>query len=160
MTALLVQLADAVTERINSEDWSLDFLAKRSYADWELKLDQATELLVDVVPVSRKKLPIENRSLRDHQAVVHVGIRKKFPAETQDMATGRVEAAEVDTLIELAEDLETHFDHEDRLSRLPEAALVSSRLLGDYDRDLLYENRQFVSVLELTFRFETEVSLA
>jgi len=158
MTALLVQLADAITEEINSDDWGLDFEAKRSYADWDLKLDADVGLLVDVVPARRKKLPIENRSLRDHELTVHVGIRRKFAPQSQDTFTGRIETAEVDALIALAEDIESHFDYQERLAGMPASALVSANLLGDYDRELLYENRQFVSVIELTYRCETEVS--
>ena len=157
MTAILIQLADAVTSVINTE-YEGRYVATRSYADWSLDLAAETETLIDVVPVSRRK-EIGARSLRDHELKIHVGVRKRFGADAQDPATGRVDTAEVDELVELVEDLETLFDHPDTpLPDMPTAAFVDAKLLGDYDREMLYRNRQFVSVLELTYTVETEVT--
>jgi hypothetical protein len=158
MTAMLVELADAVADELNAREWALPFDAERSYADWDLVLPEATTLLVDVVPVRRKKAKHDWRDKRDHELTVHVGFRQKFDPQLQDPATGRIPNSEIDQLIELAESVEIHFDHPNHLPDDLNVTLISADLLGDYDRDLLYENRQFVSVLELVYRYEAELT--
>lgn len=158
MTAMLPQLAAAVAAELNARAWALPFAAERSYADWDLALPEATELLVDVVPVRRKKKTAEWRDKRDHELTIHVGFRQKFAPELQDPATGRVAVARIDQLIELAESVELHFDHPDVQPNSLNVTLISATLLGDYDRDMLYENRQFVSVLELVYLHEAELT--
>lgn len=156
MSGLLVELSDAICYALNSHEFGVEFCATRSYADWELKLENETDLLVDVVPAKReKRLDESDRESRVHYCQVHIGVRKKFAREVQVASTGRIIADQIDALVTLVEDMESLLDQPCvPLVKMPAAAVMSVVTLGDYDAELLRHNRQFLSIIEATYRHE------
>lgn len=141
MEATLVRVADAVLQELQSGSFSLPFTAERSYQPRH-SLAQLKTLLVSVVPAGWTSDFGSRRSLR-RDCVVQLGIQQKLSAEGN---------GELDPLVGLAQELETHFR---QLPRLPtvDAVLVNvDALATPCDDDDLDQRRVFTTVLALTFR--------
>lgn len=111
MPSVLIDASDAVTAALNDRDEftpSIEFTAERSYADWELALNDPY-LHIDVVPVGHSnkrgmESGIDSRSSFAYLPMIDIGIRKRFGADEQT-EDGRIVLAEIDNLVALQEEI-------------------------------------------------------
>lgn len=159
-SAVLVQVANAARQQLAAAPpltFSQAFTPERSYADWDLPLEQLDQLLCDVVPVNNPKSELEERGAIQYLAQVDVVLRRKFQAAHQDAGTGRVAIAQVDALVKVVEELHEFFCGERMDSFSVEeanrtATWESTEILAAYRKDHLRQNRQFTGIVRLTFR--------
>jgi hypothetical protein len=138
--AVITDIADAVVQELNEGSWSLPLTAERHYRPiFDLK-DMAT-LHVTVVP---KGVTVEraDRSRSQFEYQVDVAVQKKFE---------KGDAAELDPLVGLVEEIAEHF-RAGRLASYPEAACTKTEHAPIYAPEHMDELRQFTSVLTLTLR--------
>src|SRR5262245_5543313 len=111
--AVLVQVANAAVQQLTAAPpgtFSETFTPERSYADWDLPLEQVTDqLLCDVVPVNSPKSELEERGAVQYLAQVDVVLRRKFAPPDQESDTGRVTLANVDGHVKVVEELREFF---------------------------------------------------
>lgn len=167
MTAILVQVAEAIREELEDADFGVPLAPVRSYADWDLELEDAGELHVDVVPFSAKA-SIETRSSLVYSVSVDVGIRKRLGFDEQHADTGQVVNEEIDALLQLTQDIGEYFSPIGELGGLLEAIPEASWSvdMGSsfresssgtdfqimYDRDHLREHRQYTAIIRFNYR--------
>lgn len=131
----VIALAEAVKDELNSEAWSLDFVATREYVQL-LRLEDLTDTTVIVTPKSRT-MPPDARSRDANTYRIDVGIFRHVQTK-----------AEVDALVALADDIYRHF----RRRRLTGAACTEVSMEPIFDPVHMREESRFSSVLTLTFK--------
>lgn len=137
---LIAQVADAVKDTINNASLSQPVTATRTYHP-QFELSEMLELHVTVVPRQiDSALVARNRSSVD--VTVDVGVQKRFD---------KGDAAEIDPLVHLLEEIEDLFRGK-RLAEMPDAVWVSSDFTVVAAPEHWQQQRQFTSVLALTFR--------
>jgi hypothetical protein len=136
----IIQIADAVVAQLNAATFSQPLTAARHYVP-SFELAEMNELRVTVVPRAVVVSPLD-RSRLTHDAQVDVAVQKK-------LATG--EAAEIDPLMALVEEVADHF-RQRRLDSFPAAHWIRTEHKPIYAQDHWEELRQFTSVVTLTFR--------
>lgn len=139
-TTLPLMLCDAVCEQLNTQQFSQTLDAKRYYKP-KFKLEQINELKVCVVPIS-KESQLLTRSSKSIETVIQVGILKKLLNPSND---------NLDPLTFLVEELEDFLAYREILTR-PTSTVIGTSINPIFDQDLLKDNSQFTSVLELTVR--------
>lgn len=154
--AVLVQIADAVTAALNGASagtFAADFTAVRSYADWDDQLTDAEQLRVDVVPFYAPTLELDGRGFVGGEAMVDIGIRKKFSQAEQESTTGRISAAAVDELLLLVEQVARYLvtDRFTALDSTCGAVWQKTEVRAAYIRDHLRLWGQFTGYVRLTF---------
>jgi hypothetical protein len=163
--AILVATADAVTRVLNDAPagaFSQKFEAVRSYADWELPLEESSPLdgrvLVDVVPVSTPAMALETPVSISYQVQVDVVVRKRLGPDSRD-ASGRYLLASIDPLVLLVEQINERFTPvrfatPDNVSWDAE---TGNRILAAYKPSHLREHHQFTGIVRLGFKAHKEV---
>jgi hypothetical protein len=155
-----VDTAEALTAMLAGAAMSQVFECERSYADWELALDDTDEgkLRIDVAVVTTKQVVEQNArgNPLDPKLVwtipIDIAIRKKFLREHQDDATGRVAVEEVDVLMEVVQEL-VLFLWQKRLDGHPAAIWSEPPTIAAAPvTKHLRENRQFTAVIRLAYR--------
>lgn len=154
---VLEKVATGVTSALAGATFSQTFTAERSYADWELPLDDdaADDLRVDVVPVNNPATELEARDQVNYTVAADIVVRKKLNVAEQDPSTGRIELAEIDALVALV--LEIHqFFLAARLASYDSASWDKTEVRAAYIPKHLRQHRQFTGIVRVTF----DVSLA
>lgn len=156
--AVAVAVAKAVTSQIDAATLSLAFTPERSYADWELALEDADELHVDVVVVTTElATELSSRGRMKYTVPIDIGVRKRFVTAQQDDDTGRVELAEVDALMLLVEEIHELFASVS-LTDYTEATWQETKTLVAPLNKHLRENRQFTGIVRVTFRVDKAIA--
>ena len=138
--SMCITIADAVTAALNAGGFLQPFTAARLYRPlFELK-DMGT-LHVTVVPRGLTIEPLD-RGRDQHDYQVDVAVQKRLASEN---------AAEVDSLMDLVEQIGDRFRHK-VLETDPPAVCVKVENVPIYAPEHLEQLRQFTSVLTLTFR--------
>jgi hypothetical protein len=141
MDATLIKVAEAVLLELQSGSFSLPFSVDRAYLPRHTP-QQLKNLLVTVVPAGWTSDLASRHTIR-RDCTIQVGLQQKLLAEGN---------AELDPLVSLAQELESHFR---QLKRLPtvDAVLVNvEALAAPCDDDDLDQRRVFTAVLAMTFR--------
>ena len=141
--AIITDIADAVAAALNGETWSQEFTAERSYVPVWNQSDLAT-LQVAVVPrteVSQR----ESRVISIHTYSVDIVVAKKMADVTN---------AELDPYVTLAEEIADYWrdNHLLTLSGGVRAGCLVVQTEPVVASEILDENRQFLSVVSLTFK--------
>ena len=136
----IVDIADALVNVLNEEDWSINFTAERlMLPSFELK--DLKNLKVSVVPRGVTITQI-TRDKAAHDYQVDVGIQKKLQ---------KADVPEFDPLLQLAEDV-AEFFRKKRLTGMLSAMWLKSEIAPLYSPEHLEQYRQFTSVVIFTFR--------
>lgn len=158
MPARDIQLADAIVEEINDQDWSLDLLCTRAYVtDWDVDGELA-ELQCAVIPTQRRTEPGDRRRPREICPVLIC-----FGQRLQQLTIG-----EIDVRMLLVEEVIDHLERI-RLTAGIEPAVKAWRNtvwedLLRFDPDALKRDRQgldikytgnFLSVTRMDFVYLT-----
>ena len=89
--AVVVDVADAVKAMLVAATLSQTIAPERSYADWELSLEDSDVLHVDVVPVTTgQQVDLNTRGTRRYTVPIDIAIRKRFSTTKQNDDTGRI----------------------------------------------------------------------
>jgi len=150
--ARAVAIADAVVAQINAA--SLGITALRSYADWDLELQDETGPRCDVVTNSvEQKDELATRGNVKFTVPVDIAIRQKFGENKRDPTTGRVQLVAVDALILLTETVAMLFAGKSSIDGSGVAfAYQDVAIMANPIRQHLRQFHQFTSVIRLTFR--------
>jgi len=148
--AVLVAAAEAVKTAFNGHVFSVTpLVAERSYADWDLALEDAGTLRADIVQAGYAKIEMATRGEIRYEPFVDVGIRKRF-GEGDQAANGRIDVADIDALVLLVEEVNEFFLGE-ILSDSRGSAWKACAIRANPVTKHLRELRQFTGILRLTF---------
>lgn len=157
--AVAVSIAKAVEIRIRGTKFAQEFIVERSYADWDLKLEDldtlemkdSDKLRIDVVNHSTGHA-IEQvaRGKLKFTVPIDIAIRKKFGPADSGGDTGRINLAAIDELMELTQRIYTLFAHQE-LNGFPESTQEETEIMVAPFREHLRELRQFTSIVRVTF---------
>ena len=144
MSSTAAFLAQALTDELNAHTFSLPFEAVRVY-----QIDQALGDFASLgVVVAQRSLTMTNasRAAAAWELVIDVGAIKKV---------ANALPATIDPLMVLVEEIAL-FLRKRRLAGFPAAVFVSAANEPPYSPDQLREQRQFASVLSVTYRVMQE----
>ncbi len=137
MASILVSVADGVADELNAATFSKEFCAERSYADWDIALEENDEtrgkLHCDVVPVTYVSADREYRAGIAYQVPVDVVFRKLVPP-TARTASGRIDPAYIDDYVEFNESVYEYFMQPKALDSYSAAALLAPAWVTAYGR--------------------------
>ena len=137
--SLLIEIAEAVKDRLNTTNFGQSFVAQRKYVP-VFELSEMDSLHVTVVPkATDAELADRARLQQDYQ--IDIGIQKRIDPDKTD---------EVDPLMTLVEKIADHFAAL-RLEN-PRAACIHVENRPVFDPEHMQQMRQLTSVLTLTFR--------
>ena len=155
MGAVLVDVAEAVKDELALGTHLFAIEPERSYADWDMRLEDLDTVRVDVVPVGVRETRLEARGELVYLCDVDIGVRKRFGADDHDDPTGRIELSEIDDLIQLVEQLHEYMVDADnngrRLTNYAAAAWQECSIRASYIREHLREMQQFTGILRVTY---------
>lgn len=168
MDAVQVEVADAVVAAIQASEFKNDFTPERSYADWELKLEEMDLLVlrdidklhVDVVShTTEQQQDVSARGQVRYLAPVDIAVRRKFGHDKQVEDTGRIKLKEIDALILLVQKIAQLFTFASL--ELPSYAGAvwdndngGTQILFNPDTKMLREKRQFTGLVRVFFRID------
>lgn len=158
MPSVLIQTADAVVAALNqpTTPWALPFTAERSYAEWDLPLEEQQcergKLYCDVVPRGDMGFDSETQGSVVLKPEISIVLRKKFQPRDSDVATGRLTKAAVDELVALTEEIANAFALARPGSYEYAAWQPATRNLVLYVPRHLRELNQFTAVIPLTYQ--------
>lgn len=113
--AIPIRIADAVTATINAAVVDLglpvDFVARRSYPDWDEEFTGLNEMVIDVVYAMNEDKPVglDADSFIDLEPTINIVVRKRFETSDRDQATGRLRNESVDPLVTLLDTIRRYF---------------------------------------------------
>ena len=145
MSQTLIQIADAVAAELNSPAFqpriAEAFRAERVYLP-DFELQDLKQLKVVVIAAASPQQEFATREMNQAEYGIEIGIQKKVSSTSPE---------ELDPLLAFAGEIGS-FLRRRELAAFPEA--VPIRLQNDpaYEADLLYERRQFASVIEITYQ--------
>jgi hypothetical protein len=139
--SVIIDLADAVTAKLNAGGFTIPFTAVRSYQPL-FELTDMQDLHVTVVPAAIPDMGHASRFNRQRDYRIDVAVQQKF--ETGD-------AVELDPLMALVEEIVNAFDGQP-LAAVPNSFCVAVANDPVYSQDHMEQYRQFTSVITLTFR--------
>lgn len=153
--SVLTSAAQAVVDELNEDpetNFGLNFTAERSYADWDLPLEDLDELHVDVVPHPQSKTELSVSDTLSYEVRSTILVRKRFGTDFQDNS-GRTIVDEVDTLVGVVEAIAEYFVKL-VMTNDTDAIWQAVELPDHYVRDHLREHRQFTGTVRLTHRID------
>ncbi len=160
--AVLVTTASAVAAALNAapaDTFDYKFNPERSYADWELPLEDSKpsdgSVLVDVVPVPPLPTELTTRGLIGYTPSVDIVIRLRLDPSNRE-ADGRLEVAQIDGLLRFVEQVSEYFST-DRLTST-DAVWQSTQILRAFVPQHLREKHQFTAQIRLTFSTSNAVT--
>ena len=145
MTAVVVEIADAVVAALNGAHLSQAVSAERYYLP-EFDLPEMDQLHVSVVPAELDE-EIADRTRDRAEYKIHVAVQKRV---TKQDPSG-LDTAAIDGLMRLVEEIDDLFRHKPLLG-YPEAHWTKTENKPIYDPKHLKEHGQFTSLLVFTFR--------
>lgn len=138
--ATVLQVADSIIAELNVTSFGQPFVAKRLYVP-NFDLEDVSQLQVTVVPRDVEITGLDRR--RDMNEIsIDLAVQKKFT---------KGDAAEVDPLVGLVEEIADHFKHR-RLDSFPHAIWSRSQHVVLYSPEHWEQLRQFTSLLTLVYR--------
>lgn len=144
--AVSVAVAKGVTSQLAVAELSQAFAPERSYADWDIQLEELDSLRVDVVAVQTEQQAERNsRGSMAYQIPIDVAVRKRFGGGAE-----RVPLDEIDALVLLVEEIYESFELR-RLADFDAAAFVEAKVIVNPDKAALRGLRQFTGIVRLTF---------
>ena len=159
MASVLVETAEAVVTALNEAaagTFTQSFAAERSYADWELPLEDsapADRVLVDVVPVPPMESELRTQGDIAYQPAVDIIVRKRLTPDNRD-GNGRLMLASVDELVEFVEQLGAFFMAEELSTG---ARWQATDVRRSHVPAHLRQSNQFTGIVRVTFDYDKAV---
>lgn len=152
MSALLVDVAEAVTALINAGDDAAAFtptVTATNAFETKLSLTDSETLHCDVVPFGMRHVLIA-RSQAQYDCDVDVGLRYVFGSSDTD-TDGTVKRASVETYIDLLEQINDYCTAKSRRALSGVKTVWRRSEMFPWDADHLREHRQYTGILRLTY---------
>lgn len=151
---VLVDVADALVWELTTRPFSLAFACERSYADWELPLEESADALrVDVAPVGTMPADLDTREASEYRPACDIVVRRRMLPANYVTSTKRLSLAKVDELVKLVEEIHDFLCAE-RLSKLPDAVWQETRILAAYKPSHLRTYHQFTGIVRVTYAID------
>lgn len=159
MAVDLSQVVEALRQQLedNAANFVRSFVPERSYADWDLALEDADKLHVDVVLVTTE---IQTNPISRHAndvggdveyiVPIDVGIRQRFGQSEEEPSSGRISVAEIDQLV-LLETQIFEYLYQEELTTYTAASWEDTRIVVACSREHLRQNRQFTGIIRTTY---------
>ena len=147
MAAVIVSIADAVTDALNGASLSQTFTARRVYVPVHTLRDLSC-LTVSVVPATLEGTLLERSGRNLFSYDIHVGVQKVIGQG--QMSDDEINEA-CDPLMLLAQEIGDLFDG-GLLASAPQARCVDVKNVPIYSPQDIDEKRVFLSLVTLTFR--------
>lgn len=145
--AIAVTVAKAVTDHLGRATFGQAVTIERSYADWELALDEAATTRIDVVLVTTEQTTeLTTRGGSQYLVPIDIAVRKRFEVDGD-----RIPNDQVDALMLLVQNVHDHFTPE-RPNDFPIASWEETKILVAPLTKHLRELRQFTGIVRVTFR--------
>lgn len=160
--AVMVEVAAGIVVALNGEPsatWAMPFQAERSWADWEIELEELGKLRVDVVPAGVELTELSDRGDVTYQVMTDVGVRFRADPRAIDSVTGRVKVEQLDSLALVSEQI-AEFLTELRLPSYESAVWVSTDFRTAYLQKHLRELRQWTAVTRSIYEVTKPVGSA
>lgn len=158
MPNVLVDCASAVVDALNDAPdgtFSQEFEAERSYADWDLPLEenQGGKLKVDCVPVPQLQNELESEGALKYGPAVDIAIRLGLRPERRT-ATGKFKLEEIDALVQFVQEI-AEFFAVDRFGDIEQFAWnpnPGTQILAAHSPKHLRDHHQFTGIVRVPFR--------
>lgn len=154
--SVLAETAAAVLDGLEKHTFSLPFQAERSYADWELQLEDLATLKVDVVPVSSPDFTLETRGSISLSPQVDIVIRKRLGQEAR-RPDGRFIPEVIDELVLLTEEIAAYFATNRFEVTDSQPIWQNTELLSAYRPSHLRQYQQYTGIVRLTFTASIDI---
>lgn len=102
--AVLVTTVEAVKAAIEGHNFGRQFYIERNYAEFDVELENLTELRVDVCPVKHSSADMETRGAIAYVTETDICIRRKFDTTDAD-PDQRISRDAIDELVKFTEDV-------------------------------------------------------
>ena len=145
MSAITIEIADAVVAALNAARLSQSFTAVRHYLP-EFDLKEMETLHVSVVPAELDE-ETSDRTRDKAEYKIHVAVQKRVAKQDPP----GIDTAAVDALMQLVEEIDDLFRHK-RLTGYEQASWAKTENKPIFDPKHLKEHGQFTSLLVFTFR--------
>jgi hypothetical protein len=136
--AHIVQLADAIVDELNRQEFSLAFTAERAYLP-VFELQDMNELKVTVVP-KQDDGKLDTRSSSAHEYAVDIGVQMKPPT---------IDNENLDPLMGLTQEIADFFLFGQRPGG---TTLIAPQVRILFLQEHLHKFHQFTAVVTLTFK--------
>lgn len=160
MPNVLADIATLVADALNNAPagtFSQSFGAVRSYADWELPLEESPTgneaLRVDVVPVPALESELESRGAISYSPATDIIVRKRLGQDARGV-DGKLLLAEVDALVLFVQELAEFFTA-DQMDAETGARWKQTDIRRAYVPSHLKERHQFTGQIRVTFDVST-----
>ena len=157
--AIAEEIGTAVAEEIRGHAWGITINDPVfSYADLDLKLEEASGIYLDVVPVSTgSRVEYATVSKFRHTVPIDIAIRKKLSASDRDSQTGRISTSSMSPLVKLWQQMFEFFQPSQpsnfgfQLSTVIDAAWEETQPTAIWVRKHLHEWGQYTGLIRVTF---------
>lgn len=160
--AVEVSVAKAVVSELAAATLSQMIAPVRSWADWVQPLEtddtcKENTLYIDVVPVATaQEIEASSRSTLAYTCPIDIAVRMKFGADRQDQDTGRIAIDQVDSLMQLVQEIHELFTLA-RMQDFDAAAWQGTKRLVAPHKPHLRDMRQFTGIVRVSFRVDRKV---
>lgn len=156
--SVVVAVAKAVVLQLQAGSYSQAIAPERSYADWDLALEDSNTLHVDVAAViSEQKVDLDTRGGKLQYTVpVDICVRQRFGNDSQDDDTGRIDLVELDGLMLLTQEIFETFIPQ-RLTTFDEGVWQETKIIASPVIKNLRELHQFTGIVRVTSRVARQV---
>ncbi len=139
MSAVIINIADTLAERLNSESFSIEFDAVRMYRP-VFDLPEMKDLRVTVVPRSVEVVRL-GRSPWQHDYTIDIAVQQAIGSDS-----------DIDALMQLAEELQDHFTGLSLAVNNELYPVLSVVIDPLFAPEHLSEMQLFTTVITVTFR--------
>lgn len=151
MPNVIESVADAVLAEVAAQSWALEFTSEWSYADWELPLEEVTDLRLDVVPWPELPVELDDRNSLSNEVSLDLILRQRFGGQDLDQEkAGRVKRDLVTARVAQLLELNRHFTI-DRFASFDSAVWTGTRIKTLYFPSHLRTKQQYTGIVRLTF---------
>lgn len=138
--AILIELAEAVKDRLNATDFGEPMEAQRLYVP-RYELEDMDTLRVSVVPAGSLS-ELSSRNSTTDEYTIDIGVQKRFKTE---------DSIDLDPLVALTQAIADSFRFK-KLDGMPSATWIKGEITPAYIPQHIEQYRQFTSVVRLTYR--------
>lgn len=158
MSAVEVDIAEAIATELNADAFSQPFMASMNYADISTPLTEMDELKVDVVPW-KSESELSDRGELEYTIETDIVIRKRFGVQDQVVTTQAIEKNAINEMMQLRQEISEFFTPSQvtgqtgrSLSDQPNASWQETKVMASFVRPHLRQFRQFTGWLRITYQ--------
>lgn len=155
--AVLVDVTSAAREILAAHDFGMVVETRFSFADATRKLEAMTgKTFIDCVPW-RSPNKFNAKKVLEYTCSFDVVVRRKFTENQQEIASGKIDPAEINRLLKLMQDVDEFFLTDATAKELTlsaggwNARIQATDKKQDYSRLHLYTNGQFSGWNRVTY---------